>query len=364
MDEMSLLLREPKVRARARKVAPRSFVLPWSKVMLYRFSTSLARLLEGGVSLLRALEVVNAGESRTRAHRDTCALIQSIRDGVSFSESAKKLKIFPDYFIQMLEVGEATGKLPEVLARMSIFLERQIERTQKIREALTYPLFLIFTGFVSVFILVQKVLPKIMTVYSDFEGTLPLLTRWILTLSALFPWIMAGTVLFTVSVGFFLMKNRGAFFDGALHVPGLKKLVHAILFIRFASMCSLLLSNGVPILKTFSLMKKVSLGNQFHQDMESVERKVSGGASLSEALRKCCWVSEEMSALMAAGEESGRLGECFEQVVRDGEKTLDSQTKFCLKLIEPTLILFLGVFVSLLVMGALLPVFEINSLLR
>ncbi len=333
-DELELLVEE-KQKRNFSKCSTKELCL---------FASSLNRLLEGGVPLLKSLQVIQRESPRPTFKEVLTRLEEEIRQGKSVSQALGDQKLFPSYFIQMVQAGELSGNLDKVLGLLAEYLEKEEERKRKIKEALAYPCLILGLGFATFFVLLKWVVPKLASVYSDFGAELPLVTRIVLALSDFF---IPFVILFLIALGafaFFLRKKKEKL------LPFFRKSFLS----RFASLLSIELQSGIPILQALD-----SFG-----DLGRARELLSEGRGFADSLKGYGWVSEKDLALISSGEESGKLPEALAQVARESQRDMESQANLMIKLLEPALILGVGLAVGFIVVSTILPILEINELVR
>lgn len=337
----------------------------FSKKELRIFAASLSSMLEGGIPLLRAIQLI----SRQFKNKNNAAMLlrieQSIRQGKGLSEALEaEARDFPLFFVQMTAAGELSGNLGVILGRLAAYLKKQEDRRRKIIEALTYPAIVFFLGIITFFVMLKFVIPQIMTVYDDFDGKLPLLTRWALAASDHVLLIGAGVLASAWGVYFYGKREKDRLLEAGLRLPVLGPLMHAHLTAFFCSLLALELLSGITILRALESIRKTLPWKFFQRDLTALKETLAQGASLGESLQSMEWMSENARVLVQSGQESGRLTEALEQVGQEASVEFDNQIQFALKLLEPALILGVGIFVGLIIISAILPILEINSFVR
>jgi type II secretory pathway component PulF len=215
--DLELLLEEP---ASFKGSSPKERKIKLSRKSLRRFASSLARLLEGGVSLLRALQVIQEKSPQ----KSYVSLLKEIQEKVSQGESLSAAlssfpQSFPNYFIQTLQAGELSGSVDKVLHTLALYLEKEEERMRKVKEALAYPVLVLVLAFVTLLILLQYVIPKIASLYGDYEASLPALTRFVLGLSSLALPLGIGFILSLGGIAFLWNRKKEAFLSFFFKLP-------------------------------------------------------------------------------------------------------------------------------------------------
>lgn len=330
-------------------------------------TSTLGSLLEGGIPILKALQVMRreAGSRKGALSGLLERIEERIRQGVSLSEAMKgEPRSFPVFYTQMIQAGESTGRLDQVLAMLTAHLEKEDERKRKMIEASAYPGIVLSLGVVTFAVLLKFVIPKISVVYADFEGELPALTRAVLWLSDwIVPFSLSAGVLAAAAVFYFRKRRRQAA-GYLLRVPFIGALVSRNLLSVFSSLLALELKSGIPVLTAVDSVREAVGWDFFQQDLKRVREALAQGTWLADALRPLPWLPESACVLIQAGQESGRLPEALEQVHREASRDLETRIQFTFKILEPLLILAVGAIVGLLVLSAILPILEINALVR
>lgn len=323
-----------------------------------RFFSNLSRLLRGGVPLLRALELSTRQSKSPRFQAVADALQRAVREGKSLSRA---LAEFPDVFrpfeMSVARAGEASGSLPDCLLRLAAELKRQEEIKAKVREAVAYPLFVLFMGLATLFIILFAVVPRLALIYKDFGSGLPLITRLVIRLSEAAP-VFLGLIGASGAALFFYFKKRGSEFSRA--VPFLRGLSDKLCLTRLSFLLGTLLKSGIPIREAL-LIAGESLP-QKKDELQMLLREVTQGKSLSEAFRKVSFLGENERSLVLASEESGSLPEALDEMARSASEELSSAIGMVLKVLEPALILLIGLLVGFLVVSMLLPITQIDML--
>lgn len=325
------------------------------------FAEVMKVLLEGGVPILKALEGLEKA-SRNRKFKNTLTVIlENIRQGRGFSEALEKTRCFPVFFHQMVSAGEAAGAVPEVLKELAVYLEKEQTLKGKIREALAYPALILCLGFTTLGVLLNFVLPKLRSIYDGFGADLPLITKVILRLSDFFlPSAALGIACLTLS--FLFLRKKEHFVFVLYHVPLAGPFIRGLTRVQFSRLLSLLLESGIPLLEGLEIVGKTLSSSFLREDAASLKERLMEGHSFSNSLEGIRWVDPLSRMLAASGEETGRLSSCLAQIARDTEESLEAQIRLIVKLLEPGLILGIGILVGIVVIGTVLPIFDLSGL--
>jgi general secretion pathway protein F len=323
----------------------------------------LSTLLSSGVPLMEALTAI--ADENTGFWKN---LLISIKDkvgaGASFSKALEEYEtIFPEFYVNMVAAGETSGTLDKVLARLADFLEKQSSLKAKVRTSLVYPVFMICVGFIVLSFLFTFVIPKITKIFRDTESALPFLTVvliWISDIFRRFWWVLIG-MLFGGMFGLkkFKEKHRLLIDRIIMRLPG--RIIQSLYFARFTRTLGFLLEGGLPVLRALELSAK-SIGNlMLRNRVAEAAQKVAEGARLSASLEGFPPV---LLQLISTGERSGQLVGILKNAADSYEEEFSQRVQKALAFLEPAMILVMGVIVGLIVLAVLLPIFQLNQLIK
>jgi general secretion pathway protein F len=326
-------------------------------------SRQLSTLLASGVTLMEALSSI--AEENKGFWKN---LLVDIKERVAGGSSLSKVlsehdNIFPEFYINMVAAGEASGNLDIVLARLADFLESQDDLKSKIRTSMIYPVFMICVGFVILSFLFVFVIPKITKIFEDTHSALPFITVALITVSNIFVnywWLLAGLLLAGIFGIKRLSEKNRLFIDKLImRMPG--NIVQILYFGRFTRTLSFLLEGGLPVLRALDLSAK-SIGNKL-LEMKVIEagKRVAEGASLYSSLEGFPPV---LLQLISTGERSGQLIEILKKTADSYEEDFSRRVQKALSFLEPAMILLMGFVVGLIVLAILLPIFQLNQLIK
>ncbi len=327
----------------------------------------LADLLEAGLPLLRALEVLNAQTQHRGMHAVLSALIEDVKAGKPLSEAMGKFpKVFNPMTMSMVRAGEVGGILNNVLARLADFSEKDQETRGKIRAAMAYPLFLCMMGLVTIVVLMVFVIPKLLPVFDEIGQSLPLPTRILLAISFFcrdYGWVPAGFIVLAITAFRRQLRSaegRKGFDRAKMNFPLLGPLVNKSEIGRFARTLAALLANGVPVLQSLKISSE-GVGNVvLREELDKVFEDIARGQQLGECMKKSALFPPFAVNMIAVGEQGGQLERALDKVADAYEKDVDRSVKFTTSLLEPAMILLMGSLVGFIVMAMLLPIFSIN----
>lgn len=323
------------------------------------FFYGLARLLKGGVPVLRALELVMA-QSKSGVFKDRLSSMSAaVRDGASLSRAMEAYPSdFKPFEICLVRAGELSGSLPANLYRLAEELRRQEEIREKIKDAVTYPLFILCVGLVTLFTVLFFVVPRLRLIYDDFGGKLPFVTSIVIRASEAAPFLLAAVALaVTVCIVFIKRGQAAASWERWPLVGGI---AGRLALSRSTFLLSTLLKSGVTLAEALQILADSMPSRRVV--LERVLADVSQGRPLSASFRHTPFFGEDERMLLLSSEESGTLPETLSEIAATASEDLSAEIRTALKILEPALILLIGLLVGALVIGMLLPITEIDLL--
>ena len=331
------------------------------------FTRQLANLLHSGFTLAAAISTLRQQEQNPRFKKIFEDLYNSIQKGSTFFEALNKYPaIFSSFYVNMVKVGELTGKIDETLERLADFKEKEDELSSQIKSALAYPLFILVIGIITVFIMVAFFIPRLANIISGLGQTLPLPTQIVIKVSNLmsnFWWlfVLAALAIFISARAYYKIEKNRLIIDGfVLRLPLIKNLIQKVEIARFSYALGVLLKNGFPMLGALGVVN-LSMNNRvFREKVSSFQEKIRKGHSLSKCLQEERIFPPILINMVAIGEESGELTEMLIRITSTFETEVNRTAKTLTSLLEPTLILFIGGVVAFLVFSMLLPVFQLS----
>ncbi|UCD31819.1 MAG: type II secretion system inner membrane protein GspF [Desulfobacterales bacterium] len=331
----------------------------------------LSTLVGAGFPLVSAIDIL-IPQSRTKAFKKMLAKIKdSIVEGNSFARSLSLYPgIFSSLYINMVRAGETSGALEIVLERLADITEKQQALKHRIRSVLAYPVLMSFIGALVLFLLLTFIVPNITTIFSDMNQTLPAPTRILIHTSDFFKnywWVMGIAIIFLLLV-FRSFKNttKGRYLvdKTKLFLPGFGILAKKLSVARFARTLASLLENGVSMMPALNIVKNI-VGNVLIFDiLEEASKDVGKGKGLGAALAENRIFPDLSIQMIQVGEQSGELETMLNKVADVFENEVENSITSLTSLLEPAMILLMGVIVGCIVLSICLPIFEMNQLIR
>lgn len=334
---------------------------------LVLFTQKLYNLINSRVELLSALRLLEKNCDNRTEKVLLQEIIREIKDGVPFSTCLSGYpKYFPRLYVNIVHTGESTGKLKDALVQLLDYLRRLQDLKLKVKQALAYPIFMSLVGAGTIFVMLTFVLPRLAGMFDDFQAQLPLPTLILLKISGFLQsywWVII--ILIWLVVAALKMKRPGkesAFSRLKYHLPLVKGVVYKQSVANFSRSLSLLLQSGVNLLSALVDAGPV-IGNPVYiAQLDLVRKDIAEGIPFSDALSKFKIFPDFFVQMVRVGEEGGRLDSVLADIAESYEKEIEADLKTLSSLIEPAIILVLGLVIGAMVIAMLLPIFNINSI--
>lgn len=332
-------------------------------------SRQLSTLFEAQVSALRIFRLLASETENRTLGKKLQTVADDLQAGSSMSAAmSKHPKVFSEFYVSMVKAGEESGKLDETFLYLADYLDRAYELTSKVRGALIYPAFIVFT-FVTVMVLMfTMVIPKISAILVESGQEIPVYTKIVLGISNFL--LEYGFVILGLLIvgGFFTIKyvrtptGRMAYDSLKIGIPLLGNLYRKLYLSRMADNMNTMLISGIPIVRALELTANVINNKVYHNIMTDAIESVKGGKTLSESLsNNPREVPGIMVQMMKVGEETGEIGSILKTVAKFYSREVTNSVDSLVSLIEPLMIVFLGGGVAVLLASVLLPIYNIAS---
>jgi type IV pilus assembly protein PilC len=344
----------------------KNYKLPLGELAI--FTQQLASLLTAGLPLVQCLEALQ-DQTEDPVFR---VIIRDVRldisSGNSFSSSVRKFpRAFNSLFVSMVEAGEASGALSEILTKVAGYFEASVKLSKKVKSAMTYPIAVIALAVALVNVLLIFVIPVFAEMFADFGAALPAPTQMLIDFSNFlkynFHWVALAGVIF-----FFLFKKiiatpkgREAKDKFLVRAPIFGSLIHKIALSRFCRTYATLIRSGVPILRTLEIVSAASNKVQVEAACVEIAKHVSQGGQVSEVLAVNPFFPPMMKHMVKAGESTGNVDGMMNKIADFYDTECEATVAALTSLIEPILIVFLGVVVGGIVMAMFLPIFQLGA---
>jgi type IV pilus assembly protein PilC len=351
----------------ARAVEPSSVLRKVPARSLALMSRQLADLLSGGLPLIKALSVLSSQTENRNLKATILNLEIALRDGASFADAlTKHPDIFPPIYVSLVRVGEAGGGLELVLNRLAELTEAEAELKSRAFLALVYPCVVFLFGIIAILVLLTFVLPKLSILFAETGGVLPLPTRITIAISdSLSKWWLAWVLFIGAIVIFLRYAIRSVavrnLLDGVLlKIPGIGLLIRKYQTTQFTRSLGVMVGQGVPVLQALEVSGSTVANGILNRAIQRTIDEVKQGKGLSSALSASGEFPVFVSNMIAVGEESGKLNEALIKVSTSYERETDHALRALTTVLEPALIVAVGLVVMFIVISMLLPIFQLG----
>lgn len=333
------------------------------------FTHELATLLGAGLPLDRSLQIIVDLAEDPKVNQMASHVLERVRGGQALSEALEaQAGVFSRFYISMVRAGEMGGAMEEVLKRLSDYLERARELRDSVVSALIYPAILLTVAVVSVFVLMVFVVPHFTQLFEDAEQALPLLTQVVIGTAELLSdywWAILGGLLLLLLIMRQQLanpKSRRRWDARVLRLPLVGDLVRKIEVARMSRTLGTLLSNGVPLLTALSIVRE-TLGNRvLAEGVEAAESGLKSGQGMSEPLMEAGLFPRLGLQMIKVGEETGQMEAMLIQVADIYDREVRTAVQRMLALLEPLLIVTLGIVIALIILSILIAIVSVNEL--
>lgn len=328
----------------------------------------MATLIRAGIPLVEALTALSEQSDKEELTRTISDIRRKVNEGSSLANAlSDHPKHFSNLYVNMVKAGESSGNLDVVLARLTEFIDAQIDLRSKLIGAMIYPVLMMVVGVVVLLLIFAFVIPKVTAIFQDQGEALPWITSLLIGISEfLGNWwflLMPGTVAAAFGFVYWKRSEQGIrIWDRfVLKVPVFGKLIRMVAISRFASTLGTLLASGVPLLTALDIVKNILGNSRLVEVIEDARVNIREGESIAQPLKRSGEFPPLVTHMIAVGERSGQLEEMLENVAASYKQQTDIQIQSMTKLLEPLMIVGLGIGVAVIVFAVMLPILELNQ---
>jgi len=340
-------------------------------VDIMSFSLHLSNMLEAGITLLNALGTLVQQATNKKFRRIIKDLHRDVEGGSSFSIALEVYpQVFSPLFINMVRLGETTGKLDKTLTKITEFIEHDMDLKHKVKSALIYPAILIIMGFLVVMFITTFVMPQFVKIFKDADVALSLPTLIVYgfgqAVKNFWYLFLLGSILLIVGIKPYLKtKSASLVLDRLiLKVPVIGPLVHKVVLSRFAMTLSVLTASGIPLLESLKMVEKVVGNTVIANIISDAQSKISKGTKIADALKVSKQFPPDIVQMIAVGEETGSLDKMLAKVANFYDIIVDNAIKKLTVFIEPLFMLIMGAIVGFIMFSMFLPLFKMIEIVR
>ena len=332
------------------------------------FSRQLATMVEAGVPLVQSLGILGEQVENSNLQKAVVTIHDDVESGKSLSEAIEKhKKIFSGLFISMVRAGESSGRLEEILDRLSTYIEKTSALQKKIKSALVYAAVVSIMAILITFGMMTWVIPQFANIFISLNAPLPTMTRCLISVSSFMRsnvvLIVLGAVAAIFLFNWFTHTKPGRYwFDGRkLKFPIFGPLFLKVAISKFSRTLSTLVKSGVPILSALEIVAKTAGNVRIEKVVMEVRDSIKGGESIAGPLSKKKMFPPMVVRMIAVGEETGELDKMLTKISDFYDVQVDNTVAGLASMIEPLVILFLGIIIGAIVIAMFLPIFTLTS---
>jgi len=362
-----LSLREVKPRGLGRIPTLVFSVKPGDVVL---FSRQLAMLLERGTGFITALRLSRQQVASGRLKRILKNIISDIEAGDTFSSALDKHPdTFPFAYRRMIQVGEQTGKLEEVLFEVAAYMERDEDTTKKVRSIMIYPSFILVLAIVTAIVLTTVVLPPLVNLFSTFNTQLPWSTRALLAVAD----FVADYVYYLISIGFlivvlvvwYLRRPGGHYYLEKIlwRLPVVSRISILRSMHNFCRIMSILLASGLPMMDVIRIAEKSAQSQTLRRSLSKLPERLLAGKSLSQAMKSDSLFPGVLSQMVLLGESTNSLDNSFATMADQYEFEFNQSVRALTSVLEPALMLIVGLGIAFVAVSVIMPIYSIYSVI-
>lgn len=333
------------------------------------FSRQMATLIESGISVVPALAILSDQIEDKNFQKILIRMKEEVESGSSLSEAAAKFpQAFSDLYVNMIQAGEQSGQLDEILDRVASYLEKAGALKRKVTSSLIYPAFVTLLAFGITAFLLIVIVPKFRDIFITLGGALPKPTQMLLDFSDLVKsyWVIGFIIIIAVSIaGKFYVNTPGGrlnFDKMVLQLPVLGSLMRKVAIARFAQTLSTLTKSGVPILTALDIVAKTSGNRVIEMAVSASRSSIKEGENIATPLTQSKVFPVMVTRMIAVGEKTGELEKMLAKIAEFYESEVDAAVSALTSLIEPLVIALLGIMIGGIAVCLLLPVFNLSAL--
>jgi len=332
-----------------------------------RFYSELAVLLDSGIDIKSSLEIIVEEQSRKGDKALFQKIFESVIQGTNLSEAIDGSKKFTPYEYYSINIGEESGRLPAILKELALFFNKKLKQKRQITSALTYPTLVMVTALFAVVFMMKFIVPMFVDVFQRFHGTLPKLTQGIIHISNFISdrlGFLIICILLVIAL-FFYLKKRSWFKRGysmiTLKLPIAGEIIKKIYQARFCQSMALLAGSKIPLIQAIQLVKKMIGFYPFEKALSEIESDILHGTALNESLAKYKIFDQRIVSLTKVAEEVNKLDVIFGKLNEQYTDELQHKINLLNNLLEPLMIVVVGILVAIILIGMYLPLFQIST---
>lgn len=343
--------------------------IPFNAIVV--MTRQLATMIEAGLVLSEALDILQEQQENKRFKQVLTEVSADVKGGMDFASTLEKHPdVFPPIYSQLVKAGQASGKLDTILLQLATNLEKEREFKAKVRGAMIYPIVVVTMMFGVMAIMVFFVMPKLLGLYKESNLDLPLPTKIMIGFADFmlsFWWVLVLLVIITILI----FRRYAATPNGRLHIdqlilktPILNKITTLVILTNFTRTFGLLIASGLSILDSIKIVSAITGNRVFQDGLEMSSQGVERGLSFSSQLLRLPQFPRIIGQMVKTGEETGKLDGILFKLADYFESESDNSLKNITTLIEPIILVVLGIGVGFLVVSIILPIYQLSTSIK
>ncbi|MBU8910915.1 MAG: type II secretion system F family protein [Desulfobacterales bacterium] len=329
------------------------------------FSRQFSTMIDAGLPLLQCLDILQSQQENPTFKKNLKKIKKSVESGETFADSLKKFpKVFNELFVNMVAAGEAAGILDIILKRLSAYMEKMAKLKRQVKGAMTYPIITLIVAALVVGVILVFVIPVFSEMFADFGSTLPTPTLIVVAMSEFvignIAYIIGGiaAALFLIKRIYMTKKGRIFMDNMFLRLPVVGILIRKVAVAKFTRTTSTMLSSGVSILEVLDIVAKTAGNKIIEFAIQDVKVGIAEGRSMADPLLESGVFPSMVCSMISVGESTGALDDMMEKIADFYDDEVDQAVKNLTSMIEPFMLVFLGVVIGGLVIAMYLPIFK------
>lgn len=335
------------------------------------FTRLFSRLINSNVPVLQGLSIIIQNTENRAFNNVITGIITYIEQGDSLSTALGKFRhVFSPFYCGIIKAGEASGKLGEMLDLLFKYINSFDQIKKRLQSALIYPVFVLSTAFIILSLIFVFVVPQFKVLFDMFDSQLPPLTELVLGISHFFNhhiiFIFSILIISTIFIKLGLNTKKGKIIldKTVFKIPLIGSLIRDTIYTRFCQIFSILISSNVDILKGLKIAKDVMNNHLIKKAIQETHEQIKKGTTITDALDKTGAFSPTIIQMVKAGEESGQLDRMMESAAQFYEENLNIKIDIFSSLLQPVLIILIGLFITAIIISIFLPIFQLSSILH
>jgi type IV pilus assembly protein PilC len=339
----------------------------WSLKKKFGFYSDLGMLLSSGIDMKSAFEIIIENLKKREDKKLILSISDSVIAGESLSKSMQNSGKFSAYEYYTIKIGEETGQIYQVLFDLSEYFKRKIDQNRKIINAFSYPIVVIATAIGAVGFMIRFIVPMFEDIFTRFDRELPALTQFIIRVSNHFTeyFIILLLIILTIALASRIFKNNEQYklikSKFILSIPVFGSLIKTINLSRFCLAMSLLLGARTPLIEALQLMYKMTSYFPIQRTITKIEADILKGMALHESLGQFNIYDKRLVSLVKVAEQVNKLDEIFDKLKQQYDSEIDHRASIISSIMEPLIIVFIGLIVGLILISMYLPMFQLST---